>query len=88
MDQTNEEISSEDLDFFFSRPILSAYVREIFEADAAVNGGVLRRRVVDVDAHAAREELEMEVKRRNFHLLRSGDHYVILCVSEPIEVLC
>lgn len=61
---------------------------QVFHARSVAKRGVIRRRVVDVYREIGRIVLELEVRRRGWHVLRSGAHYVILCQSDPFSVIC
>ncbi len=63
-----------------------SYIRNIFSANAAKNGGVVRRRVDDVKRFASFQALADEVKRRGFHLLEAGDQYLIVCNSASCKL--
>lgn len=68
------------------------WVNQIFNAKAARNGGVLRRKVASVQKYASYGDLHAEVLKRGFHLLRIGDkisgQYVILCNPGNMKVIC
>ncbi len=65
-----------------------AWVRQIFNAQAARNGGVVRRKISSVRRFASDAELENEVKIRGFHMVVSGDQYVILCNTGQFKLVC
>ena len=62
------------------------FINNIFRADAAKKGGVVRRSKSDVETIASYAELENEVRRRNFHLLEAGGQYVIVCTTAKLTV--
>ncbi|WP_127112099.1 N-(5'-phosphoribosyl)anthranilate isomerase [Shimia sediminis] len=64
------------------------WLDQIFRSKSATTGGVLRRKVSDVHREVGREVLELEVRRRGWHLLHSNDHYIILCSPAPFSVIC
>jgi hypothetical protein len=66
----------------------SAWVSQIFRAKAAKNGGIVRRRIVSVDKNASQAELRDEVRRRGFHMVRSGNQLIILCNKGEFKVIC
>jgi hypothetical protein len=70
------------------RPLGQDWLEQIFRAKAAANGGVIRRKVRDVDREIGRDALELEVRRRGFHLLECGGDFVIVCSSAPIRIVC
>ena len=70
------------------RPLGQDWLDQIFRAKAAQAGGVVRRKVRDVEREVGREALELAVRRRGFHLLECGADFVILCSSDPVRVIC
>ena len=64
------------------------WIEQIFEADAASNGGVVRRAIADVEHYASRQMLLDAVRRRNFHLIETGDQFVIICNAGVIQLHC
>jgi hypothetical protein len=64
------------------------WVRQIFQAQAVRNGGIVRRKIASVAHFASHDLLEAEVKRRGFHMVISGDQYVILCNKGDFQVIC
>ena len=65
-----------------------AWVKQIFKAKAAKNGGIVRRQVTSVQKHASEAELKAEVKRRGFHMVRSGHQYGIVCNTGQFKLIC
>lgn len=64
------------------------WLDQIFRARSAATGGVLRRRVADVEREIGRDRLELEVRRRGFHMIECGQHFVIICQSAPLRIIC
>jgi hypothetical protein len=60
----------------------------VFRANAAKSGGVVRRAVADVKQYGSFRVLKREVLRRQFHLIRTGDQYVILCHRGELRLIC
>jgi hypothetical protein len=71
-----------------TRPLGQDWLDQIFRAKAAREGGVIRRKLADIDREIGRAALEREVRRRGYHMLECGGHAVILCTREPIRILC
>jgi hypothetical protein len=63
-----------------------AWIDQIFEADAVDKGDVVRRKVEDVRKNASLEDLLAEVKLRNFHLIETGDQYIVVCNSGVLKI--
>ena len=58
---------------------MNEWIEQIFEAHAVLNGGVVRRSVSDVEHYASRAALLAAVRQRAFHLIETGDQFVIVC---------
>lgn len=69
-------------------PSGSAWIASIFTSQQARSYGVARRARADVKKHASFSALRMEVKRRGFHMIRSGDQYIILCHRGDVRIIC
>jgi predicted GNAT superfamily acetyltransferase len=63
------------------------YIKRIFEAKAARNGGIVRRKIADVNKYASFAYLLKDVEARGFHLIEAHEHYVIFCSTESIKLL-
>ncbi|WP_238991833.1 N-(5'-phosphoribosyl)anthranilate isomerase [Gemmobacter caeruleus] len=62
------------------------WLRQIFSAQAA-QGGVVRRSVGWVDREVGRARFVAEVRRRGFHLISSGNQFIVVCHSGPVDLL-
>ena len=60
----------------------------MFKAKAVKKGGVVRRKRKSVEKNASVADLEAVVKRRGFHMVETGDQYVILCNAGTFRVIC
>lgn len=49
---------------------------------------IVRRSVASVEREMGREALELEVRRRGFHLIEAADQFIIVCRSDPLRVIC
>ena len=63
------------------------WLRQLFSAKAAIDGGVIRRQVRDVERILGRSLFEAEVRRRGFHLVENAEQYVIFCNAEPVRIV-
>ena len=64
------------------------WLDQIFRAKAAHRGGVVRRKIADVEREVGRNALELEVRRRGFHLIECDRDFVILCTAAPLNIIC
>lgn len=63
------------------------WIEQIFSAKAAQNGGVVRRAIPWVDREVGRARFVDEVRKRNFHLLRTQDQFIVVCNSGRVDML-
>jgi hypothetical protein len=68
-------------------PTGKAWIDHWFSAKAAHNGGVIRRKIESLEKYASYQELIAEVRLRNFHLIRCGGQYIVLCNTGRIKLL-
>ncbi len=67
---------------------MSAWIDQIFNADAAAQGGVVRRKRDDVEKYASLGELVQEAKDRGFHVIETGGQVVIFCHEGEMVIHC
>jgi len=64
------------------------WIRDIFKAGAVNKGGIVRRSKKDVMNHGGYVALRHEVKKRGFHMIRTGGQYVVICNKGDFKLLC
>jgi len=64
-----------------------AWLAQIFSAAQAGSGGVVRRKIRDVERRIGRRALELAVRQKGWHLLECGGQFVIVCSREQLRVL-
>lgn len=62
------------------------WLRQIFEAKAVRDGGIVRRAVRDVEREVGRGRLMQEVAQRGFHMVECGGQFVIICRTSDLIV--
>lgn len=60
----------------------------IDDADQAKNGGVVRRNRHDVDNHTSIEDVVDIARKRQWHVIETGDQVIVLCNEGDIRVHC
>lgn len=63
------------------------WMRQLFSAKAAIDGGVIRRQVRDVEMILGRNSFEAEVRRRGFRMVENAGQYIIFCNREPVRIV-
>lgn len=61
------------------------WLDQVFKSRAVETGGVIRRQVADVEREVGEAALIAEVRRRNFRMIRTRAHFVIVCDPGPIH---
>jgi len=63
------------------------WIIQIFSARAAAEGGILRRKVADVERLVGRERFYFEVKLRGYHLIENSGQFLVFCNQDPVHVI-
>lgn len=63
------------------------WLEQLFGSRTAVQGGVVRRRIRDIERLIGIERFKYEVERRGFTALTNAGHMIIFCNQERIERL-
>lgn len=64
------------------------WLDQLFVSRPAVTHGIVSRPIREIEREIGVEALEREVRRRGYHLLRTHRHYLIVCDSRPLQVIC
>lgn len=62
-------------------------MQQVFEAKSARQGGVVRRKLRDIELNVGLDQFCAEVERRGYHAVRNGTQVVIFCNNEAIQLL-
>lgn len=66
----------------------SEWILQVFDAQQVGKGGIVRRSKKDVKKYASFPELLAEVRHRGYHLIETGDQYVIFCHTGSLQIHC
>lgn len=73
------------------KPLFAAepgpWIGQLFASQAAREGGVIRRKVRDVDRFVGRTAFLEEMQRRGFTVFENAGQFVVFCNREPIRRL-
>lgn len=64
------------------------WLAAVFDAKACQRGGILRRAIKDVHREVGRDAFITEVQRRHWHLVISGDQYIVFCNDGDFRIIC
>jgi hypothetical protein len=69
----------------FQLPITSQeWLRQMFSSRTALDGGVIRRKVHDVERLVGREAFLCAMKKRGFRVVENAGHFVVFCNSDDV----
>ena len=60
---------------------------QIFSSRAAAEGGILRRKICDVDRILGRDRFLHEVRRRGFRVVENAGQFIIFCNNDPVRIV-
>lgn len=63
------------------------WLRQIFSSQAARDGGVVRRKIRDVERLIGRDAFAAELRRRGYRAVENAGQFVIFCNSEDIKLI-
>ncbi len=63
------------------------WLRQLFSAQAACDGGVVRRSVRDVERILGRAAFERELRRRGYRAVENAGQFVIFCNRAPVRLI-
>ena len=63
------------------------WIVQVFSARAAAEGGIVRRKVADVERLIGRQRFLYEVHRRGFRVVENAGQFVIFCNRQPLRLL-
>ena len=65
-------------------PSPDGYLADVFSAKSASDGGVIRRKVADVDRIAGRDTFLSYCRAHGFRVIENNGHFVVLCNRAPV----
>jgi hypothetical protein len=63
------------------------WLRQMFTSHAALDGGIVRRSVRDVERIVGREPFELFVRRRGYRAVENAGQYVVFCNKDPVRLI-
>lgn len=60
--------------------------RQMFASKAAIEGGVVRRAVRDVERLVGREAFLGIMRKRGYRVVENAGHFVVFCNDEPFHL--
>lgn len=62
------------------------WFRHLFRAKSALDGGVVRRKVRDMERMVGRERFYIELHRRGFSAVENAGQVIVVCNSDPVHL--
>ena len=64
------------------------WIVQLFSAKSVAEGGIIHRKVADVERLIGRPRFLHEVRRRGFHAIENAGQFIVFCNQDPVNVLC
>ncbi|MEL6573412.1 MAG: N-(5'-phosphoribosyl)anthranilate isomerase [Pseudomonadota bacterium] len=64
-----------------------AWFRRLFNAQAARDGGIVRRKVRDMERMVGHDVFKRDVSRRGFTAVENAGQVIVFCNAEPLRRL-
>ncbi|MEY4870850.1 MAG: hypothetical protein RLZZ563_180 [Pseudomonadota bacterium] len=64
------------------------WIVQLFSAKSVAEGGIIRRKVADVERLIGRKRFLHEVNRRGFHVVENAGQFIVFCNQDPVNLLC
>lgn len=64
------------------------WLLQFFSSKAACEGGVIRRKVQDVERLVGMNRFRRELQRRGFHAVENSGQIIVFCNQQPVRVIC
>ena len=61
------------------------WLSQVFSAKSARDGGIVRRKVRDVERIMGRQAFEAEMRRRGYPVIENAGQFVIFCNREELR---
>lgn len=62
------------------------WLDQIFSAKSALQGGVVRRKVRDIDRLVGRPLFREELRKRGYRAIENNGNFVIFCNRAPLRI--
>lgn len=62
------------------------WFRHLFRAKSALDGGVVRRKVSDMERIVGRDAFERELRRRGFSAVENAGQVIVFCNAQPVRL--
>lgn len=63
------------------------WIVQLFSARSAAEGGIVRRKIADVERLIGRDRFLYEVRRRGFRVVENAGQFIIFCNRQPVRLL-
>lgn len=63
------------------------WFRHLFDAKAARDGGVVRRKTRDMERMVGRAMFEQEIRRRGFTAVENAGQVIVFCNAQPVRLM-
>ena len=62
------------------------WLRQMFSTRAAIDGGIVRRKVSDVERLVGRDRFLQLMQQRGYRVVENAGHFVVFCNADPFHI--
>ncbi len=62
------------------------WIRQMFSTRTAMDGGVVRRKVSDVERLVGRDAFLSAMRKRGFRVVENAGHFIVFCNSDAVHL--
>ena len=62
------------------------WLRQMLSSRTAIDGGIVRRQVSDVERLIGRDRFLALMRSRGFPVIENAGHFVVFCNAEPVVI--
>lgn len=61
------------------------WLLHLFSSKSACQGGVIRRKLTDIDRYVGRDRFKAELDRRGYRAVENAGQIIVFCNQDPIK---
>ena len=62
------------------------WLLHLFSSKSACQGGVIRRKLTDIDRYVGRDRFKAELDRRGYRAVENAGQIIVFCNQDPIKL--
>ena len=67
---------------------MNQWINQMYAAKIVKRYGIVRRKNADVNKYASFDQLLRSVKDKDYHLIETGDQFIVICNPGVLKIHC